>query len=177
MKFKILFVVSCLLAATGISHADNLFPQFGGKIVKVFVANVKDSTKDHEVNSQTLRNELEKALTDRKSIHFQVVPTTEEAQIVIDTDIKEFMWTDHDPIDMLIGVVGIATDAVYVEDYARLQADVTITDKHSQRPLWKERVLATVTKKPMSKVESLPIITKNFVEEFIKNCFSKRRKS
>ena len=66
-------------------------------------------------------------------------------------------------------------DAATIEDYARLQADVTVTDKHSQTPLWKERVFSTVTKKPMSKVESIPIITKNFVKMFIKDCFSKRR--
>ncbi len=177
MKFKILFLASCLLAATSNSYADNLFPQFNGKTVTVFVADVKDSTKDREVNSQTLKNELEKALTDRKSIHFQVVPTAEEAQIVIDTDIYEFMWTDHDPIDTLVGVVGTVADAVRIEDYARLQADVTVTHKESQKPIWKERVLATVTKKPMSKIESIPIITEHFVKMFIKDCFSKRRKN
>ncbi len=106
MKLKILFLATCFLAATGNSYADNLFPQFDGKTVKVFVADIKASTKAHEVNSQMLKNELEKALTARKSIHFQVVPTAEEAQIVIGTDIYEFLWTDHDPIDMLVGVVG-----------------------------------------------------------------------
>jgi hypothetical protein len=174
MKIKALFLTSCLLASAGIAHADNLFDKYEGTTVKVFVADIKDSTQDHAMDAQTLKTELQKALTERRSIRFLIVPTAAEAQLTIDTNISEFMWSNNDPIDMLVGVGAVAADAAMVEDYARLQAEVIITDQRTSKIVWKDRVLASVTKKPMSQAESLPLVAEKYAKTFIKNCFSKK---
>jgi len=174
MKIKTLFLASCLLASAGIAHADNLFDKYEGKTVKVFVADIKDSTQSPVMDAQILKTEIQKALTERRSIRFQLVPAAADAQIVIDTNIIEFVWSDHDPVDMLVGIGGTAADVAMVEDYARLQAEVTITDQRTSKTVWKERVSATMTKKPMSQAESIPLVAEKYAKTFIKNCFSKK---
>jgi hypothetical protein len=176
MKFKIMLLASFLVAAAGFAHAQNLYTKYNGGAVKIFISEIKNSTQEADVNTQTLKTEIEKALKERKSITFRFVSTAEEAEIVIDATVNEFMWTDHDPVDMLVGVAGTAADVAMVEDYARLQADVTVTDNKSKKTVWRERVLATITKKPMTKSESFPLVAENFAKSFIKSCFSKKSK-
>ncbi len=178
MKSKIVFL-GAFLFLFQFSQADalesSLFSRFSGKTVKVFVAEVKDATAEHDMDLAQVKSRIEAGLKDRKSIRFQIVPSAEEADLVMETNIVTFNWSDHDPIDMLVGVGGTAMDAAVVEDYAAVQADVTVLDAKSKRALWRKRMFATITKKPMSKAESVPLVTDNFVKAFIKDCFSKRR--
>lgn len=166
----LLFPIASVLAA----ETGNLYPLFYGKTVKIHVAEVKDSTKDHETDRKIIKEKLEEALAKRKNIHFQITQDPSEAEIIVNTEVQEFMWTDHDPVDMLIGVVGTVKDIVTVEDYARLQADISMTDTKTHKELWKQRLMATVTKKPMSRKESIPLVTEKFVKVFVRDCFSKR---
>ncbi len=178
MKQKLVFLTTFLFLVQ-LSNAyclePNLFPRFSGKTVKVFVAEVKDSTKEHGHDPALVKTRIEAVLKERKSIKFQVVPAADEADITIETEIVGFSWSDHDPVDMLAGVGAAAMDAAVVEDYAAMEADVAVSDARSKNPLWQKRLFATITKKPMSKTESVPLVTENFVKAFIKDCFSKRR--
>lgn len=178
MKIKLTFIFAALfLLQFSNAHAleANLFHRFSGKTVKVFVADVKDLTQTHDLDPVLVKTQIEAGLKVRKSITFQIVPSAEEADLTIETDIVSFSWTDHDPVDMIMGIGATAMDAAVIEDYASMNADVTVTDNRSKKPLWQNRVFATVTKKPMSKTESLPLVAENFVKAFIKDCFSKRR--
>ena len=174
ISLAVLFGV--FLAIFGFSaESSSLFPLLSGREVKVHLADVKDLTSAHAVDPALVKAKFEEAMKNRKSIHFQIVENPEEAQITIETILTEFLWTDHDPVDMLLGAGSAALDAAMVEDYARLEADITVTDVRAKKILWKDRVLATVTKKPMSRTDSLPLVTDHLAKTFIKNCFSKRR--
>jgi hypothetical protein len=153
----------------------NLFTRFSGQTVKVFVADVKDMTKTHDIDPVPVKTRIEAALKVRKSIKFQVVPAVEEADIMVEAQLIGFFWSDHDPVDMLVGVGAVAMDAALVEDYAAMETDVTVSDARSKNQLWRKRLFATITKKPMSKAQSVPLITDNFVKVFMRDCFSKRR--
>ncbi len=178
MKIKIVFLAAFLVLGQ-FSNAycleANLFSRYSGKSVKVFIADIQDGTSAHELDLSLVKARIEAGLKERKSIKFQVVTSPDTADITMETTIVSYAWSDHDPIDMLVGIGGTAMDAAVVEDYASLQADVTISDARSKKPLWQKRLFATITKKPMSKPESLPLVTDNFVKAFIKDCFSKRR--
>lgn len=154
---------------------ESLFPRYSGKTVKVFITDVKDSTPGHELDLALVKSKLEAALKERKSITFRPVSSADEADLTIGIELVSFSWTDHDPIDMIVGIGGTAMDAAVVEDYASMQADVTVHDDRSKKPLWQKRMFATVTKKPMSKTDSVPLVTDSFVKAFIKDCFSKKR--
>ena len=162
------------VAMTAVSAGPtSLFSLYGGKSVKVYVAGVEDSTQTHEVDPGMVKAALEEELKARKSIRFQVVDKPEDAELSVGTQLKGFMWTDHDPVDMLMGVGMAAMDAADIEDYASVEADVTVTDVRSKKILWQDRVRASITKKPMSRAESIPLVASGLAKEFIKGCFSK----
>lgn len=157
------------------AHAGSLYPLFHDKTVKVYVAGAKDSTNDHETDPKAIKLKIEEALKSRRSIRFEVVQDPSQAELLVETDVNEYIWTDHDPVDMMMGAASIAYDIATIEDYARLQADMTVSDVKSQKTLWKDRVMATITRKPMSRHESIPLVTEEFAKVFIKDCFSKKR--
>ncbi len=168
-------VVSLLSAADLFASGGNLYPLFHDKIVKVFVNEIKDSTQEHEVDPKLVKTKIEDALKKRKSINFQIVDDPSNADILIDAQLNGFMWTDHDPVDMLVGTAAIAYDIATIEDYASLDATLSVVDAKNKKALWKERLNASVTKKPMPRQESVPLVSEELAKLFIKNCFSKNR--
>jgi hypothetical protein len=179
MRWKKVVFISIFLCYVQFSNSYclelTLFPRFSGKTVKVFIAEVKDLSLEQNIDPALVKTRLEEGLKERKSIKFQVVPAAEEADVIVETQIAGFSWSNHDPVDMLVGIGGTAMDVAVVEDYAAMEADVTVTDARSKNPLWQKRLFATVTKKPMSRTESVPLITEKFVKVFIKECFSKKK--
>ena len=153
----------------------SLFPLFGGKTVKVYVADVKDSTDTHEVDALSVKTKLQEALKGRKSIHFEVVEKPQDAAISIEAELKGSLWTDHDPVDMLMGAGMAAMDAATIEDFASVEADIAVSDARTNKILWQDRVRASITKKPMSRGESISLVSGSLAKEFIKECFSKKR--
>lgn len=176
--FKYLFFLTVFIyqAQPVFAAPATLYNQFGGKTVKVFVDEIKDSTQNHKVNPADIRARLSEALTGRKSIRFQMVDSPGNADLVIHVDLKDFFWSNHDPVDMIAGLGATAMDVAVVEDYAKLDADFTVTDARTGKPLWQDRVIATITKKPMSEIESLPLVTEDLAKVFIKQCFGKKRR-
>ncbi len=176
MKTALFLMFSILLTVPAFAESENLFQKYDGKSVKVYIAPAKDSTSGHDIDPASLKTKIEEALKARKSIRFQIVDSAEAADLSIDTNLIGYVWSDHDPIDMLVGVGGTAADAAIVEDYASAEADITVTDVRSNRPVWVSRVRASVTKKPMSRAESVPLVSDQMAKTFIKECFSKRSK-
>jgi hypothetical protein len=177
-RVSIFCTAGALLAFSAVAsgaETTNLYPLFHDKAVKVHVAEVKDSTKEHEIDPTVIKRCIEQALKNRKSIRFDVVQDPSQAELQVDMDVTDFLWTDHDPADMLVGAAAIAYDIATIEDYARLQADMSVTDLKSGQVLWKERVMATITKKPMSRAQSIPLVAGELAKTFVKECFSKRR--
>ncbi len=166
-----LFLTASVFAA----DAGNLYPLFHDKTVKIYIAEVKDSTKEHETDPKVIKEKIEEALKKRKSIHFEITQDPAQAEILVNTEVNEFMWTDHDPVDMFMGAAATAYDIATIEDYARLQADMSVMDAKTQKRLWKERVMATITKKPMPRKESIPLVTEVLAKVFVRDCFSKGR--
>ena len=154
----------------------NLYPLFHDKSVKIYVADVTDATKEHESDAKLIKSKIEEALKNRKSIQFEIVQDPAAAELLVTANVTEFYWTDHDPVDMLMGAAATAYDIATVEDYARLQAAISVTDAKSKKELWKdEHLVATVTKKPMPKNESVPLVSAELAKVFIRDCFSKSR--
>lgn len=163
-----------LMSAPAWALEKSLFKRYEGKTVKVYVA-VEDGSKGGEVGAALVKEKFEKALASRKSITFKPVSSVEEADLAVDVKVLGFTWTDHDPVDMLMGVGGTAMDAAVIEDYAAVEADTAVREVRSKSVLWKERLFATVTKKPMPRPDSLPIVTEELAKIFLRDCFSKKR--
>ena len=177
-RFFLFFALFLLTTAVfaGSAVAGTLYEDFSRRgTVKVYVEALKGSTGHSKVRTGEMKKSLETALSNRKSIKFAIVPSKEEADVMISSEVVEFLWTDHDPVDMIVGIGGTAMDAMVVECYARLQANFAVTDAKSGLVLWKDKVKATLTKAGMSEADSLGLINDDIAKVFIKEAFGKQK--
>jgi hypothetical protein len=174
LAFTFLFV---FIAAPS-AFCANLYESYSKKgEVKVFVSQPENHSDKPAVKTAELKKSIETALQNRKSIRFKIVPTREEANIAIETDVVEFMWTDHDPVDMIMGVGAIAMDTAVVEDYARMTAQFKITDLKKQDVVWADKLKSTLTQKDMPESKSLDLIGDDMAKTLIKEAFAKKSTS
>lgn len=175
MKRITAIVVGILCLTVAQAQAASLYESYSRKSsVPFFVESVTDSSKDKKVDVASLKAGVEKALIERKSIKFKKADNPETAQLKIAIDVKEYYWSDHDPVDMIVGVGAVAMDAAMIESYAFMQADVSITDDKG-KALWSENIISTITKKDMSADDARGLIGDDFAKSFIKSAFSKKR--
>ena len=176
---KVLFAVlmSCMML---ISHKgecrplDNLYDTLSKKDqVRVFVHDAKDISHAQKVNLKAARQGIEDALARRKSINFKIVPNKEDADIIVDCYIKEFVWMEEDPIDDVHGIAPLVMDAVMSANYARVQAEFSVLDGSSGKVLWKRTVKSTLTEKDMNEEKSLPMARERVIKVFMRKCFAK----
>ncbi len=175
-KTVILLTGLLFLANTGFCQSESLYPLFNKKpSVRVVVALPTDVTEQKVVNAAGFKKELESALAARKSIRFQMLPSPEGADLTIDVQITEYYWTDHDPVDMLMGVGATAMDAARTENYARLQAVFTVRAAKTQKTLWSDKLMATITGGDLTKENGPAMIAKELGQVFVRSCFGKKR--
>ncbi len=175
-KTAIALTAILFLTHTGFCQSESLYPLFNKKsLVRVVVALPTDVSEQKAVSGVEFKKELENALAARKSIRFQAVQAPDEADLTIDSKITEYYWTDHDPVDMLMGVGATAMDAARVENYARLQAIFVVTDVRTQRVIWTDKLMATMTGSGLTKEDGPVRISQEMAQVFIRTCFGKKR--
>lgn len=153
---------------------DNLYHRLSEKdVVKVYVLDVTDSSGKAVADLKALKQELETALVTRMTLNFELVPKKEAADIVISCDVKEFVWTDSDPIDMVGGIGPLAWDLVNDDNYGRMQAVLTVIDGNGHKKLWEDRLRATITHDTMTESDSVHMLNERLIKIFMMKCFSK----
>ncbi len=170
-----LFLITAALFLSTHAYASTLYESLSHQSsVPFIVETVTDSSKDKKVDTTALKAAVEKALFERKSIHFKQATDSKDAHLKVSIDVKNYYWSDHDPVDMLMGVGGAAMDAAVIEDYAFMQADVRIVD-NKDKMIWSESVTSTITKKDMPADKAIVLINDDFAKSFVKSAFSKKR--
>ena len=156
-------------------EAESLYWRYEGKSVKAHVAEPVDATKDKKIAVTALRTEIEKTLTERKSIRFEIA-SKETADLTVEITVNDYLWTDQDPIDMVMGVGAAAYDAATRENYAKMEAAVTVLDGKG-RKLWADKLVATVTDNTMTESDGPTRTNVSMAKIFMKEAFSKKRAS
>jgi len=152
----------------------NLYNRLSKKdAVKVHVLEVTDSSGKATADLKALKEELETALVTRLTLNFGLVPEKEDSDIIIGCDVKEFVWSDSDPIDMVGGIVPLAWDLVNDDNYGRMQAVFIVMDGKNNRRLWKGKLRATITHDTMTESDSVQMLNERLVKVFMMKCFSK----
>ena len=153
----------------------NLYNLFRKKAVtKVYIPPIENASDSSKAGTDALMQELKDALINRKSIVFKIVDKKEDSDIVISCNLVTFLWSDKDPIDFIVGVYGVAYDALTTENYAFQEVVFTVTDTKKAKILWSKKLKIEYTKKSMTEDESIPLINKKTVRTFMRDCFSKR---
>jgi hypothetical protein len=178
-NFSVFLVVVGLFVSIGQSAAaDSLYPQFSRKgTVKIFVADPSDTSSNKKTDLAVLKKQIEEALAARKSLKFVIMPVREDADVQVEIEIVEYYWTNHDPLDMIMGTAGAAYDAITIENYSRLQATIAVKDTKAGRPLWQDKVRGSVTDKTMTEIEGPKRAGEKLSQEFVIEAFGKKRQS
>lgn len=145
--------------------------------VRTYIEDVNNTSDNDKVDLTGLKKTLENALAARMTINFAIVSNKKDADVIINFDVVEFLWTDKDPIDSITGIGAIAMDAAIQENYGRIQAEVSVIKAKDQKVMWKRKIKATITDKNMSEGESVDLLNKRLVKMFMKECLSKRASS
>ncbi len=143
--------------------------------VKIFIGQPKEVAISGKIDTTALKKALEKALSERKSIHFKIVESATEAVISIEVDLQGYYFSEHDPVDMLIGVGMAAMDAAKQDHFVRLEADCRVLDAKGGQVLWKDRLTASITDEKMTEDEAKLMILDRTADVFIRSAFGKKK--
>ena len=193
---SILLAISFLLTCVGPGYCQppkqNLYTAlWDASVINVYIADVTDSSGEASGMSRGIKEQLEKALEERQTLNFKMVRDKNDADLIINIDVTERMWADHDPIDMdrMPSWPGLLIDAATDEDYGRIKAVITVELGPSKRlrsefrelkkrkgVLWKRVISADVTHPEMTEKESKPVLEMELAYVFIRKCFGKNAK-
>lgn len=159
-------------AAGSVSLYDSLRRRFE---IAVFVQTPTDGSGKAALDPALLKPALEKAFRERKSLHFKVVSTEAEADLTVDTQIEGFLFSETDPVDMLVGVGAAAMDAAVQDHFASVEATFIICDVKTKQILWKDKLGASVTDHTMTEVESKDKISEKLGVMLMRAAFGKKK--
>jgi len=181
-RITAVIAVVCLVVA--FAFAPEVWCREGGNLynflnekgqVKTYVSDITDSSGHAKADLVALKGVLEDALATRMTIDFELVSKRQDADIIIDCDITEFLWTDEDPVDNITGIGPIILDSITTENYGRIQAVFRVTDAVRNRQLWQKRIKATITSKEITEEASVSMLNERIVKIFMRDCLSKTR--
>lgn len=135
-----------------------------------------NSSGSDQIVPEEFVKELEKALETRPDIRFKLVENPNGADISINGEIMEYIYSDHDPIDMFLGIWAVALDAVTTQDYVCLVVNYTVKDPKTGKVLWSKRLRPSVTKSDISEDQCTPLIMEKAAKQFISKSFERPKK-
>jgi hypothetical protein len=172
--------------------ANNLYTAlWDASQIKVYIADVTDSSGEAGGMLRGIKEQLEKALEERQTLNFKPVRDKNDADLIITIDVTERLWYDHDPVDMdrIPSWPGLIIDAATDEDYGRIKAMITVMKGPSKKlnsefrglrqrkgVLWKREISADVTVPEMTEEQSKPILEIELAHVFIRKCFGRNAK-
>ncbi len=176
MRKNLLLLCSffAFFASAAAAEPNPLYEEFSRvKEVKVFVMFPADSGVS-KLDAQRFKTAVESALKGRKSIHFNVVSSEAEARLVIDSDIKGFLFSLTDPVDMLVGVGMAAMDAAKADHFA--SADIRFVIREASGKIrWEEVVHASITDEKFTESEAREQILDRTADVFVRSAFGKKK--
>jgi len=134
---------------------------------------LKNSSADKRVDTALLKKILEEGFLARRSYDFQIADTPDKADLILDGDVKEYLWQTVDPVDEVWGAVSTAMDAAIADNYARMQVQMELIEAKNSRVIWSDKVQSTVTHHVMPQDASYDIVYKRFLKSLMTELFKK----
>ncbi|HPS20815.1 MAG TPA: hypothetical protein PKY78_07520 [Candidatus Omnitrophota bacterium] len=175
--FIALFIATLFPVSGECKVKDNLYNRtLHNKEIKLFVSDVTDSTKEKKASVADIKAEICSALSMRGSANLKIAKAANEADMIVECDVTENIWTADDPMDSP-SAAGMIMDAMRDASYARIQATFIVKDAKTGNVLWSEPLKATLTKEEMSEKDSVPLISARLAKVFVINCFGRSKSS
>lgn len=139
--------------------------------IKVFLGEFTNTSDQAQVAPDAFRKEVEKALTERKSVSFAIVKSAPESDVQVSAAIKGYQYMEKDPVKPSLSVI-MALDAVTSENYAELSAEFTVVNTATGVVAMKED-LTGFAKRMMTPADSLPLVYEKLARKFVADTFGK----
>ena len=182
MSFRIFPVLMAVLTLIGAMDAcarprerRNLCDELWGQKLSTYVADPVDSSGNSGASMQTLRSVLEDTLRSRLNISFVIVRGPEGADIEINCDIKEFVWSGGGESEDKGGAGFSLLNAFSGRDTGRIEAVLTVKDLAKKKVMWEDRLRADVNAKGVPEEEGIEMLNERLAQIFMRECFGKKR--
>jgi hypothetical protein len=179
--FKNMVCVGFFLCFAGwsVAHAadSNISSRYNSKTpIKTYIGEVTNTSGQNQVVTEDFKKDLEEGLLNRKSHTFIMVKSPAESDIQISAAIHKYQYLEHGPMKPSAGPGTMVLDAMATatENYVEMEAEFTVTDTKTNTELWKN-VVSTYIKKKMTPDQSIPLINKKTVRQFLWKCFGRQR--
>lgn len=170
----LIFVLGLCLKANSAVKQETLYHLVKtGRIVKVWIGEFTNSTENEEISLQNFTAALKSALRGRKSANFILVESAQNADISISGDVEEYVYQEVDPIDMALGIGGLAADAMVKENYVALKVAYIVEDAKKGKVIWSRTLRPSITKPDMPEEECLPLVLTQAGRQFVSQCFKR----
>ena len=179
LRKPLLIVFVALLAGACAAQAasSSLFEDFSRqKDLRIYVAEPSAASGQIALDPALVKSSIEKALEKRKSVNFRVVPSEAEAEWVIQSELKAFVFSLTDPMDMLIGVTGAAIDAAVQDHFATTEAVFAVRKANAKQAAWSDKLKASVTHHTMTEEESKLKVSEKLAEMLMRSAFGKKKR-
>ena len=127
-----------------------------------------------KLDAERFKTAAEAALKERKSIHFALAASEAEAKIIVESDVKGFMFSLTDPVDMLAGVGMAAMDAAKADHFASVDVRFTVRDA-SGKTRYDDVIHASITDEKFTEAEAREQILARVSEVFVRTAFGKKK--
>jgi len=146
--------------------------------IKVYMGKFINSSGSEKIDPGKFARVFGQTLEARKDIYiqFKLVENPDEADISISGEIKEYKYSEHDPIDMFMSTYTLILDAMTTQNYVGMVVNYTVKDPKTNKVLWSRRLRPSVTKSDMSEDQSTPLIIEKAANQFVSKCFKRPKR-
>lgn len=140
--------------------------------LKVYVNGFTDESGENLVIPEDFKKALEVALTNRKSVKFEITASRDSGDVEISGIIRKFRYLERGPMKVSPSAGGMLLDAMATatHNYVEMNTRFTVTDIKTGRLLW-DNTIEVYAKKKMSPDESVPVIYDKISRVFLSECF------
>ncbi|MCM8791052.1 MAG: hypothetical protein NC938_05055 [Candidatus Omnitrophica bacterium] len=168
----LLTIISCgfsiICGAAELEQMSNKQP------IKVYLASFSNESGEKDLKVDELKQEVEKAFANRKSVRFEIVKSPAESDVQVFGIIKKFQYLTKDPVRPAISVALMALDAAITENFVEMDVQFTIINTKTGALIWKDNVVRFL-KRSMTRAQSIPLIYDKIARAFVSKSFGKGR--
>lgn len=146
--------------------------------IKVYMGKFIDSSGSEKIDPEEFARVFGQTLEARRDIHiqFRLVESLDEADISISGEIKEYKYSERDPIDMFMSTYTLILDAMVSQNYVGMVVNYTVKDPKTNKVLWSRKLRPSVTKSDMSEDQSTPLMMEKAAKQFVSKCFKRPKR-
>jgi hypothetical protein len=147
----LLVVVFCFSIAS-VAYAKNLHKRFEHKdIISLYLNDVTDSTGANIVTPKMYREIFTEVLSGRKEIRFNAVNSPEQADAIVDVNIKSYVFDAEVNPSIMGGRMGLVADTLVPKNRCKIKASYVVRNPRTNTLMMKKPYVFAQERMPREK--------------------------